>query len=76
MFTVGDPGSDAHDSYMTVESKNGLVVNKPRIITRTQQPTFETCTLAMDYKLQSAGGGEHLVNCCCDHILEKVHGFP
>lgn len=58
-----DPIEEAHDSYMTVESKKGLVVNKPRLIDRTQQPTFETCTLYMDYKLQSTGVGEHLVHC-------------
>ncbi|MPC30919.1 MAM and LDL-receptor class A domain-containing protein 2 [Portunus trituberculatus] len=54
-YTGGDPEDSPHDACMTVESKDGVVLNKPRIISRLQQPTFETCTLSMDYKLQSTG---------------------
>lgn len=64
IFTDPDPSTIPHDAYMRVENKDGLVINKPRIITRQQQPTFHTCTLSMDYKLQASGAGKDFVQNC------------
>lgn len=61
LFTEADPEAIPHDTYMRVESKNGLVINKPRIITHEQQPTSHTCMLNMNYILQASGAGKYLV---------------
>lgn len=45
---------------MRVETKDGLVVNKPRVITRRQQqPTSHTCMLYMGFFLQASGAGKY-----------------
>lgn len=67
IFFIFCPDTDIeampHEAYVKVETKDGLVVNKPRIITRhQQQPTSHTCMLDMGYLLQASGAGKHYVH--------------
>ncbi|XP_050704288.1 apical endosomal glycoprotein-like [Eriocheir sinensis] len=56
-----DPEAMPHETYLRVETKDGLVVNKPRIITRhQQQPTSHSCMLYMGYLLQASGADPRL----------------
>ncbi|XP_050708969.1 MAM and LDL-receptor class A domain-containing protein 1-like [Eriocheir sinensis] len=61
LFPDPDPEAMPHETYLRVETKDGLVVNKPRIITRhQQQPTSHSCTLYMGYLLQASGADPRL----------------